>query len=133
MLESVKNLIDKIGKGKTEAEYSDEEISEAIATLFKQMVMADGVVREAEIASAISHLVGGYSYLDKDDSAGNLAQKYSEAQSETMFTVAAVLNRALTPGQRAKLTSQLLKIAKSDNEFHPHERDYMEMINKLLK
>ena len=133
MLESVKNLIDKIGKGKSDAEYSDEEISEAIATLFKQMVMADGVVREAEIASAISHLVAGYSYLDKEGSASNVAQKYSDAKSETMFTVTAVLNRALTSGQRAKLKSQLLKIAKSDNEFHPDERDFMEMINKLLK
>ena len=47
MLKSVTEYIERIkAKGTSNETYGEEEISTAIASLFKQMVLSDGVIRD---------------------------------------------------------------------------------------
>ena len=114
-------------------EFSDEEIADAVASIFKQMVMVDGVVRPEEISSATRSLVGGYGYLDANDPEKSITEKFSNAKHETAYSIAAVLNKALTKAQRKQLKHELMATAMSDQEFHPYEQEYMELVDRLIK
>lgn len=134
MLEAVTRYINQLSLPSSgKPPFSDDEIAEAIASLFKQMVIADGVVRQEEVAAAMRGLVSNYGYLESDDGGPSITERFSNAKSETVFSIAAVLNRSLTKNQLAELKLQLISVAMSDREFHENEQDFMELIEKLIK
>ena len=134
MLEAITQYISRLSHpADGKPPFSDDEIAEAIASLFKQMVMADGVVRQEEVAAAMRGLISNYGYLDSDDTTPSITERFSEAKSETVFSIAAVLNRSLTRAQLAQLKQQLIVVAMSDREFHENEHDFMKLIEKLIK
>ena len=113
--------------------YSDEEIAEAIASIFKQMVMADSVMKPEEIATAVRILIERYGYLETDKQSKTISAHFGDARHETVYTIAAVLNKSLTRAQIIDLKLQLIATAMSDREFHPYEQDYMKLVDRLLK
>ncbi len=133
MLEAVTRYINRLSRPATgKPPFSDDEIAEAIASLFKQMVIADGVVRKEEVAAAMRGLVSNYGYLDTDETTPSITERFSNAKSETVFSIATVLNRSLTRTQLAELKLQLVSVAMSDREFHENEQDFMQLIEKLI-
>ncbi|MGB7336571.1 MAG: TerB family tellurite resistance protein [Salaquimonas sp.] len=134
MLKNVTQYIDRIvAAGKSEAKYSDQEIAEAIASIFKQMVIADGIVKKEEISTAIEQLVSHYGYLETGENAPTITEKFGDADNESLFAIATVINTSLSQTQRKQLKMQLVATALSDKEFHPYEQDFMELVDKLIK
>ena len=134
MLNSVTQYLERIIiSGKSKASYDDAEVSEAVASIFKQMVLADGVVKKEEISTAVEHLVSDFSYLDASDQDQSIIDHFGEAKGESLFAIAAVINNSLSKKQRKQLKVQLMATALSDNEFHPYEQDFMELVEKLIK
>jgi uncharacterized tellurite resistance protein B-like protein len=134
MLKSVTEYIERIkAKGTSIETYSEEEISTAIASLFKQMVLSDGVIRDEEIESAVNHLVSKYGYLDKGETDQSIRDHFQIARNESMFPIAVIINSSLSKAQRGQLKIQLMSTALSDREFHPYEQDFMDLVDRLIK
>lgn len=134
MLQSVTEYIERIrSKGETTSSYSGEEISIAIASLFKQMVLSDGVIRDEEVESAVNHLVSKYGYINTGEPDEKIREYFDSAKNESLFPIAVIINASLTKTQRKQLKIQLMATALSDREFHPYEQDFMDLIDKLIK
>lgn len=133
MLGAVTKYINRLGfpVGDTPP-FSDEEIADAIAALFKQVVLSDGVVRSEEIASAMRSLVSNYSHLKLDEGTPSLTERFSDAKPETVYSIATVLNRSLSKEKRAELKLQLTAVAMADKEFHLYEREYLDLVDRLI-
>jgi uncharacterized tellurite resistance protein B-like protein len=134
MLQSVTDYIERVkAAGSSQETYSEEEVSAAVASLFKQMVLSDGVIREEEIHSAINHLVSKYGYLDKSEPDETIREQFNAAKGESLFPIAVIINSSLSKAQRKQLKIQLMATALSDREFHPYEQDFMDLVDKLIK
>ncbi len=134
MLSSVAQYLERIVvSGKSQANYDDAEVAEAVASIFKQMVLADGVIKKEEITAAVGHLVSEFGYLDTSTSDQSITDYFGEAKGESLFAIASVINNSLSTTQRKQLKIQLMATALSDKEFHPYEQDFMELVDKLIK
>jgi uncharacterized tellurite resistance protein B-like protein len=134
MLQSVTDYIERIrAAGSSQETYSDEEVAAAVASLFKQMVLSDGIIRDEEVASAVNHLVSKYGYLEKGEQEETLHDQFNTAKNESLFPIAVIINSSMTKAQREQLKIQLMATAISDREFHPYEQDFMDLIEKLIK
>lgn len=134
MIKAISQYLDRIvSAGKDKAGYDNQDVADAIASLFKQMALADGVVKKEEISAAIGHLVSDYGYLDDNSEGSGIVDKFGRAEGESVFALASVINKSLSAGQRKQLKAQLLATALSDDEFHEYEQDLMELLNRLIK
>ena len=118
--------------GGSNAAFDDTDLANAIASLFKQMVLADGIIKEEEVATSVRQLVGKYGYLQTGNDE-TITERFGSADSESLFSIAAVINKSMTVEQRKQLLVQLVSIAMSDREFHPYEQDFMQLVEKLIK
>lgn len=134
MLDSITKYLERIvASGKSKASYDNAEVAEAVASIFRQMVMADGIEKSQEIDAALNHLKANFSYLEDEDNEKEIVEHFNDAKAESLFAIASVINNSLTSAQRKQLKIQLMATALSDNEFHPYEQDFMELIEKLIK
>lgn len=124
------------GAGTEREEFSRADIAESIAVLLKQMVLADGIEREEELAAAEAILRKYYSGVFKDGDAGNMDETISmldTTRSESVFPVCRILLTALDAAELARLRSQLVEIAMADGQLHPYESDLLELFDQLTR
>lgn len=134
MLKSVTQYLERIiVSGKSKTTYDDAEVAEAVASIFKQMVLADGIVKKEEIGAAVGHLISDFSYLTTAQKDQSIIDYFGEAKGESLFSIAAIINNSLSKKQRKQLKVQLMATALSDNEFHAYEQDFMDLVDKLIK
>lgn len=133
MLDAVTRYIRRLGFPAAGGQsFTDDEIADAIAALFKQVVLADGVVRSEEIATAMRSLMSNYAHLDLGEGKPGITERFSEAKPETVYSIATVLNRSLSRDKRGELKMQLIAVAMADREFHLYEREYLDLVDKLI-
>ncbi len=133
LLKNVTNYLERlITSNGQDVRFEDTELADAVASLFKQMVLADGVVKQEELTTSVRQLVSNYGDLGSPTDK-SITERFSEADNESLFAIAAVINKTMSREQRQQLMVQLISIAMSDREFHPYEQDLMGLIKKLIK
>ncbi len=134
MLEAVTRYINRLGfPSGNEPAFSDSEIADAVASLFKQVVLADGVVRQEEVAAAMRSLLTNYGHLALEASEPSIVERFSDAKTETVYSITTILNRSLNKKELAELKVHLIAVAMADREFHLYEREFMDLLDKLIK
>ena len=131
MFQSVVNYISRLGAAPQSTAFSDVETAEAVATLLRQMVLADGVIKQEEINSGIRILKQHYPDLMTIETEQHIIDQIENGDSESIFPLIAILKKNLSKKQFNELKIQLVTLAKSDQEFHPMERDFSELVDKL--
>jgi len=131
MLKNMVEYINSLGSDADESDYSKAETAEALATLMRQLIIADGVVRDEEVAECITILKDNYGQYINAETEPHLKSQLMEGGAESIFPLIAILKNKLTASEFTHLKSQLITIAKSDKEFHHMEKDFIELVQKL--
>lgn len=131
MLNNLVKYINQLGDTDVEADFSDEEVAEAIASLMRQLIIADGKIKDEEILESMDILRENYSDLVTEDNEASLAFKLKQGGAESIFPLITIVKNKLSPNRLNLLKSQLLMIAKSDNEYHEMEKELISLVNNL--
>lgn len=131
MLKNMVEYINKLGGADNLSDYSKAETAEALATLMRQLIISDGVVRDEEVAECIDILKTNYSQYINAETEPHLKNQLMEGGAESIFPLIAILKNKLSRKEYSLLKTQLITIAKSDKEFHHMEEDFIELVEKL--
>lgn len=131
MLKNVIQYINKLSVDKLDTEYSKTEIAEALTSLMRQMVLADGVVRDEEVDACVKLLREHHSDIISDETEPHLIKQLKEGGAESIFPLITILKSKLSKPQIEEIKQQLISIANSDKEYHEMEKHFVQLVNEL--
>jgi uncharacterized tellurite resistance protein B-like protein len=127
----ITNQLGRLGVSRQASTHSDPETARTIAALFRQLALADGVVKLDEINSGMDALVRYYPDLLTDKTGQHIVAQIEHGDGESIFPLIKILKKNLSDEQFKLLKEQLIAVAKSDQEYHPKERDFIEWVDEI--
>ena len=129
----VTNHLGKFGlSGKPKSNFN-AETAQTIAALFRQLALADGVVKQEEIDAGVDALIKYYPDLVTDITGQDIMVQIKHGDGESIFPLIRILKKNLSDEQFDVLKEQLIAVAKSDQEYHPKEREFIEWVDTIYK
>lgn len=121
------------GAGAEPEAFSADDVAESVAVLLKQMVLADGIEREEELAAAEAILRRNYSGILGQQTTGidETLAVLDTTRNESVFPVCRILLTALEAPEIDRLRKQLMDIAMADGQLHPYEKDLLDLFDQL--
>ena len=120
----------------TETEFSEAEVADCIIAIFKQLVLADGAIKVAEIAAVTEIIRTDYSRIQSSNpqAAGEFdLERMMQVDERSLASIALILRRSLSADQLDRLRENLVSVAMTDGELHPFEEDLINLFDELTR
>lgn len=119
-----------------ETKVSEAEVAECIVAIFKQLILADGAVRVAEISAVTEIIKTDYSQTQSLNpvAAGEFdLERMMQIDERSLASIAHVLRLSMSTNQLDKLRDNLVSVAMTDGELHPFEEELINLFDELTK
>jgi len=119
-----------------ETKFSEAEVADCIIAIFKQLILADGAIKVAEIAAVTEIIKTDYSQSQSSnpEAAGELdLERMMQIDERSLASIAHILRQSLSTDQLDKLRENLVSVALTDGELHPFEEDLINLFDELTR
>ena len=132
MLDRIQEFFQGLTKSTRQSEFAEDDIRVSLAAICFQVIEADGLVHEAEIAK-LRELIAVYFELEKAD-ADHLMEISREAGKEAVdyYRLTTSIKRQLTPEQCREFVGVLWDLVKVDGQQTEMEDHVIWRISDLL-
>jgi uncharacterized tellurite resistance protein B-like protein len=132
MLDSLRDLVRRLGAGEAKHHLSEDDSRLALAALLVHCMTVDGAISEAERARLRTVLSGNFGLSDEDVDTLIGDAVAAEREAVDLYRFTSVLKRQLTEAERVRVVEDLWEIAFSDGKSHEFEENLVWRVAELL-